>query len=191
MCKVPEAYTAAQQRMIDTWEEHMRAEFAAKSVKETMDTMPAKDSHEAENIFVNHVPTMTGGCGHPAVVEFYTNHFLEQMPEDTETEMVSRTVGSTQIVDEMIFKFTFSSSMEWMLPGLTPNNKRVEVPLVAIIGFNDQVQVCFERIYWDQASVLVQLGLIDGANLPVAGIEQTKKVQDHTLPSNTLIHRSK
>lgn len=190
MCKVETIYTPKQQKMVDTWEEHMRSEFVSKSVAETMLTMPHHDSDHAQDIFVNHVPTMTGGTGHPSVVEFYTNHFLHQMPAVTDTEMVSRTVGATQIVDEMIFKFSFSSSMEWMLPGLTPNNKRVEVPLVAIIGFNDEIQVCFERIYWDQASVLFQLGLLDAGKLPVTGIEQTRKVQDPTLPSNTLIHRS-
>lgn len=122
------------------------------------------------------------------MADFYAKYFIPQMPEDTETVPVSRTVGNTQIVDEMIFKFTHTSEMAWMLPGVAPTNKRVEVPLVAIIGF-DGDKVAYERIYWDQASVLVQLGLIDGKNLPVAGIEATRKVEDPSLPSNTLIER--
>ena len=112
------------------------------------------------------------------------------MPEDTETVPISRTVGNDQIVDEMIFKFTHTCEMAWMLPGVKPTGKRVEVPLVAIIGFVDD-KVSSDRIYWDQASVLVQLGLLQPGGLPVTGIETAHKVADPaSLPSNGLIERS-
>lgn len=111
------------------------------------------------------------------------------MPDDTETKMVSRTVGNTQIVDEMIFSFTHTVEMAWILPNVPPTGKRVAVPLVAIIGFEDD-KVSFERIYWDQASVLIQIELLSPKGLPALGVEQTKKVEDPSLPSNTLIEES-
>jgi carboxymethylenebutenolidase len=111
------------------------------------------------------------------------------MPPDTEMTPVSRTIGEDQFVDEMIFKFTHTIRMDWMLPGVAPTGKRVEVPLVAIIRFRDG-KLAHEHIYWDQASVLVQIGLIDAAKLPVAGIESARKVLDPTLPANVLMNRA-
>jgi len=137
---------------------------------------------------VNHVPTMTGGRGHDQVRRFYEDHFVGHSPPDTTLTPVSRTIGAQQIVDEMIFAFTHTQRMDWMLPGLPPTGRRVEIPLVAIIGFAEG-KVAFERIYWDQASVLVQLGRLDPAGLPVAGVETARKVADDTRPSNTLIPR--
>jgi len=94
-----------------------------------------------------------------------------------------------QLVDEMVFKFTHTIQMDWMLPGLAPTGKRVEVPLVVIVRFRDG-KLAHEHIYWDQASVLVQLGLIDADTLPVAGVASARKVLDPSLPSNGLMHRA-
>jgi len=159
----------------------MKCEFATKSVADTMKTM-IKGGH------VNHVPTMTGGRNLTEIRDFYGRHFIPQMPPDTKTTPISRTIGETQIVDEMIFEFTHTVSMDWMLPGISPTGKKVAVALVAIIGFREG-KVSHENIYWDQASVLVQLGLLDGRRLPVAGAESAAKVRDPQLPSNTLIKR--
>src|SRR5262249_27058289 len=101
---------------------------------------------------------------------------------------VSRTVGADQIVDEMIFSFTHTSEVDWMLPGIKPTGRRVEIPLVAIVRF-DGDKVAHEHIYWDQASVLVQIGLLDPKGLPVAGVEPARKVVDTTQPSNRLMAR--
>jgi carboxymethylenebutenolidase len=136
--------------------------------------------------YVNHVPTMTGGVGHDHLKRFYARHFIGQNPPDTTLTPISRTVGADQIVDEMLFAFTHTHEVDWMLPGVAPTGRRVEVPLVAIVRFVGD-KLAHEHIYWDQASVLVQVGLIDPANLPVAGVETARKVQDKTLPSNTLM----
>jgi carboxymethylenebutenolidase len=79
--------------------------------------------------------------------------------------------------------------MDWMLPGLAPTGKRVEVPLVVIVRFREG-KLAHEHIYWDQASVLVQLGLLDAAGLPVAGIESARKALDPSVPSNVLMGRA-
>jgi carboxymethylenebutenolidase len=163
------------------WEAHIRYEFETRDVDATMATMVAEP-------YVNHVPTMTGGVGHDQLKRFYKYHFIGENPPDTELVPISRTVGTDQVVDEMLFKFTHTSEIDWMLPGVKPTGKKVEVPLVAIVRFVDG-KVAHEHIYWDQASVLVQVGLLDPAGLPVAGVETALKVVDTTRPSNELMTR--
>src|SRR6187397_3620572 len=160
--------TAPQERLRQLWDEHMRHEFATRNTEDTLATM-------VDDAYVNHIPVLTGGVGKDALREFYSKRFIPQMPPDTEVTPVSRTIGADQLVDEMIFKFTHTMRMDWMLPGISPTGKRVEVPLVAIVRFRGN-KLAHEHIYWDQASVLVQLGLLDKSNLPVAGIETTRKV---------------
>jgi len=173
--------TPAQQRLNDLWEKHLHEEFVARDTEATLDTM-------VPDAYVNHVPVMTGGLGHQALRAFYSTRFIPQMPPDTETVPVSRTIGVDRIVDEMIFRFTHSMEMEWMLPGVAPTGKRVEIPLVVIVHFRDG-KLAHEHIYWDQASVLVQLGLLHPEGLPVAGAQTARKVVDPRLPSNELIAR--
>jgi carboxymethylenebutenolidase len=140
-----------------------------------------------EDAYVNHVPVLTGGHGLDALREFYSKLFIPQMPPDTEMVPISRTIGKDQLVDEMIAKFTHSIEMDWLLPGIAPTGKRVEIPLVTIVRFRDG-KIAHEHIYWDQASVLVQLGLLDPAGLPVAGVEVARKVHlPASIPSNGLI----
>src|SRR5438876_6322361 len=178
-----EANSAAREEFLrNLWEEHMRHEFATRDTQETLATM-------VEDAYVNHIPVLTGGVGRSELREFYSKRFIPQMPPDTEMTPVSRTIGADQLVDEMIFKFTHTIRMDWMLPGIPPTGKRVEVPLVAIVRFRGE-KLAHEHIYWDQASVLVQLGLLDPATLPVAGIETARKVLDNTLPSNALTQRA-
>lgn len=163
------------------WEAHCRHEFETRDVDATMATMVATP-------YVNHVPTMTGGVGHDQLKRFYKYHFIGNNPPDTALIPVSRTIGADQIVDEMVFSFTHTSEVDWMLPGVVPTGRKVEVPLVAIVRFVDG-KVAHEHIYWDQASVLVQVGLLDPKGLPVAGAETTRKVMDKTQPSNGLMAR--
>ena len=138
--------------------------------------------------YVNHVPVLTGGVGRDQLQDFYANHFIPHMPADIEVVPVSRTIGSDRLVDELILRFTHSIEMDWMLPGVAPTGKRVECATVAIVTFRDG-KLSSEHIYWDQASVLVQLGLLDSAVLPIAGALTARKVADHTLPSNQLMAR--
>jgi len=171
--------TPSQREMVRVWEEHMSSEFVTKDIEATLDTM-------VPDAYVNHVPVMTGGVGLEQARTFYSEHFITKMPPDTETALVSRTVGVDQIVDELIFKFTHTVQMDWMLPRVEPTGRRVAVPLVAIIGFKDG-KVAHEHIYWDQASVLAQIGLLDGDTLPIVGAESALKVLDPTRPSNELM----
>lgn len=174
--------TAAQELLRQLWEQHVQCEFATHNCEDTLTTMIA-------DAYVNHIPALTGGVGGDELREFYSRRFIPQMPPDTEMTPISRTIGNDQLVDEMVFKFTHTISMDWMLPGVAPTGKRVEVPLVAIVRCRDG-KVAHEHIYWDQASVLVQLGLVDAGSLPVAGVESARKALDPSLPSNALMQRA-
>jgi carboxymethylenebutenolidase len=165
--------------LVAIWEAHCRYEFETRDLDATMATMVAEP-------YVNHIPTMTGGVGQGALRAFYKDHFIGRNPPDTTLTPVSRTVGKDSVVDEMIFAFTHTSEVDWMLPGVAPTGRRVEVPLIAIVRFVGD-KVAHEHIYWDQASVLVQIGLLDPAGLPVVGIEATRKLVDPKLPSNALM----
>jgi carboxymethylenebutenolidase len=175
-------YTAHEQALIEQWDNHTRLEFADRDPAGTVATM-------TQDSYVNHVPVMTGGSGRDAITSFYAHHFIPRMPADTRLTLVSRTVGQGRVIDEMIFAFTHDLVMDWMLPGIAPTGLPVEVPLVAIVQFRDGL-VEFERIYWDQASVLVQVGLVDPGRLPVSGSASARKVLDPSLPSNELITRN-
>jgi carboxymethylenebutenolidase len=170
-----------QERLARLWEEHIRHEFATKSTDDTLATM-------VENAYVNHVPVMTGGFGKPQLRQFYAEHFIPKMPPDLEMTPVSRTIGKDQLVEELVIKFTHTVEIDWMLPGIAPTGRSVEVALVVVVRFRDG-KLAHEHIYWDQASVLVQLGLIKADGLPVAGAQSARKVLDPRLPANALIEQ--
>jgi carboxymethylenebutenolidase len=163
------------------WEHHTYLEFGARDAAATMRTM-------VDEPYVNHIPTMTGGVGHDNLLRFYKYHFIPKTPQDTRLVPISRTIGTDRIVDEMLFCFTHDIEIDWMLPGVPPSGRYVEIPLVAIVHFRGD-KLYNEHIYWDQASVLVQIGLLDAKLVPSAGIETAKKVLDKSLPSNSLMRR--
>lgn len=152
------------------WEEHTKHEFATRDADATLDTM-------VEDAYVNHVPVLTGGVGKPALRAFYSKDFIPTMPPDTTLTPVSRTIGDDGLVDEMIFSFTHTQEMPWMLPGVAPTGRKVKIALVAIVKFRDG-KLAHEHIYWDQASVLKQIGLLTDENLPVFGAETATKLQE-------------
>jgi len=118
---------------------------------------------------VTHVPTMTGGFGRDAVRHFYDTWFIGHWPEDTVITPISRTIGESQVVDEVLIRFTHDCDMPALLPGIEPTGRKVTIAFVVVVGFDQMGRIEFERIYWDQASMLVQLGLIDPAKVPVSG----------------------
>lgn len=164
------------------WADHTTQEFQVKDPSAAMATM-------TENPFVTHVPVITGGNGRAEVEAFYRDHFVGQTPADFALEPIGRTLGEASLVDELIASFTHDIVMDWLLPGVAPTGRHVQVPVVAVIGFEGG-RISFERLYWDQASILVQIGLLDNKDLPVVGVESALKVRDPARKSNTLIHRS-
>ena len=162
---------------------HVRAEFVERSVEATMATM-------TDAPYVTHVPVMTGGHGRDEVRDFYTRWFVGRWPADVEVTQVSRTVGQGRVIDELIASFTHDVEMPALLPGVAPTGRKVILPHVVLMGIVDG-KVAYEHIYWDQASVLVQVGLIDPETLPVSGAESARKVLDPaSVPSNELIKRA-
>lgn len=161
------------------WEEHIRHEFDTRDVPATMATM-------VDQPYVNHIPTMTGGVGSKDLSRFYRYHFIHNNPADMRLTPISRTVGASQVVDEFIMSFTHDCEIDWLLPGVAPTGKYVEIPMLGVVKFRGP-KLYHEHIYWDQASVLVQVGLLDPTGLPVAGVETARKLLDESLPSNTLM----
>ncbi|CAM4380918.1 SnoaL-like domain protein [Mycobacterium basiliense] len=165
------------------FDRHVDTEFVARDVAATMATMSADP-------FVNHVPTMMGGVGSAGVADFYARYFIGHWPADTTITPICRTVGTDRVVDEMVMSFTHDVPMPTLLPGVAPTGRAVMLPVVVVMGFQGH-QVAYERIYWDQASLLLQVGLLEGLSktLPVTGAEQARKVLDKNLPANTLLGR--
>jgi carboxymethylenebutenolidase len=169
----------ADHDLVALWEAHCRYEFETRDVDATMATMVGAP-------YVNHIPTMTGGVGHDQLKRFYRYHFIGNNPPDFGLTSISRTIGDSRIVDEFIMHFTHTTEIDWLLPGVPPTGRKVEVATVAIVQFEGD-KLVHEHIYWDQASVLVQIGKLDPALLPVVGAAASHKVMDKTLPSNELM----
>jgi carboxymethylenebutenolidase len=158
---------------------HVTHEFVDHDVDATMRTMVAEP-------YLLNVPTLAGGVGAAEVRRFYERYFVGKMPADTKVVRVSRTVGRDQVVDELILSFTHDVPLDFMLPGIPPTGRHVELPHVVVMKFENG-KIAHEHIYWDQASLLVQVGLLDPATMPAAGAEQAKKLLDKSRPSNILM----
>lgn len=163
-----EAREAKSLNLGAVFDAHVRNEFVTRDVDATMETM-------TDDPYVHHVPTMVGGYGRADVMSFYTNHFIGRTPADMRIEPISRTVSEDQVVDELMLYFTHDCPVDFILPGVAPTGKKVAVPNVVVMKFKDG-KIAHEHIYWDQASVLVQIGLLDPKNLPVRGVEQANRL---------------
>jgi carboxymethylenebutenolidase len=162
------------------FDEHVAAEFVDLDLDATMATM-------TDEPYVNHVPVMTGGVGREDVRSFYGQHFIGKWPADIEITPVSRTVGEKQVVDELVLSFTHDIEMPQLLPGVAPTGRHVRLAFCVVVGFENG-KVAHEHIYWDQASLLTQVGLLDPNELPVTGAEQAENVLDpRAHPLNALI----
>lgn len=152
----------------EIFDKHVEYEFVQKDVNATMLTM-------TDDPYVHHVPTLTGGKGYDGVSRFYKEHFIGKMPNDIKMLPISRTIGNNQVVDEIIVSFTHDCIVDFMLPNVPPTGRYVEIPLVVVMHFKNN-KISYEHIYWDQASVLVQIGLLKTDNLPISGENQAKKL---------------
>ena len=140
-----------------------------------------KDPH------VTYVPTLTGGVGAEELRRFYAEFFIDSNPESTKLTLMSRTMGSDRVVDELHVSFKHTAEMPWILPGVPPTNRKVEVIVVSIVTLRGG-KLYHEHVYWDQASVLVQVDLLDPGvvpekaksrgvtRLPVVGKEAAKRI---------------
>jgi carboxymethylenebutenolidase len=173
-------FNPAEQALIDVWETHTAAEFELKDADAAIATMTDRPT-------LIHVPVGTGATGREALRRFYAEVFIPQMPDDVELELLSRSVGQGRVIDEFILHLTHSVRMDWFLPGVERTGRTMAVPHVGIIAFEDG-KISSEHIYWDQATVLVQLGLL-GKSFPVMGGDQKDRLLDPSAPANRLIER--
>jgi carboxymethylenebutenolidase len=150
------------------FDEHVASEFETKDIDATMATMVPEP-------YVWHVPTLMGASGGEAVREFYVEHFIGQTPDNSVMHPIARTVSENRVIDEFVLEFTHDAEVPFMLPGVPPTGRKVRVPLVVVMGFEGD-KITHEHIYWDQATVLIQLGLLDPAGLPMAGGEEADRL---------------
>jgi carboxymethylenebutenolidase len=150
----PAAVPAAlsPQQLEQLWAEHLKGEFDTKDVEATLATM-------VEDAYVNHMPVNTGGRGKEALRAFYRDDFIPSWPDDLQMTPVNRVVGEGQLVDELHLTFTHSKAMPWFLPHMPATHKKIAVDIVVVVQFRGDKLAC-ERIYWDHAAVLRQVGLL-------------------------------
>lgn len=165
------------------FDKHVKHEFVDHDVDATMKTM-------VKEPYVHNVPTLTGGEGYDGVYDFYKNHFVGKMPADTKIVRISRTVGKDQVVDELILSFTHDREIDYMLPGIPPTGKHVRLPHVVVMKFNGK-KIEHEHIYWDQGSLLAQIGLLNPQHLPVVAHEQAEKLLSITKFYNKKVSTKK
>ncbi|KAK6501966.1 hypothetical protein TWF481_009785 [Arthrobotrys musiformis] len=164
----------------EIWGEHLLASFVAKNANRTLDSM-------VKEPYVNHVPTLAGGNGYNELHRFYNEYFLPTNPPSLSLRQISRTIGTDRVVDEMICRFDHTTEIAWMLPGVKPTGRAVEIAIV-IVACIKAKKVFAEHVYWDQASVLKQIGAVDFSGLPVSGPESAWKVEDKdSVPGNLLL----
>lgn len=181
---MPDTYTPDEQQLADRWQTHMDLEFVRRDAAATVATM-------TPTAHCNHGPVLTGGTGAEQMLAFYRDHFIPRIPADMRMELISRTVGQNRVIDEQVIRFTHDIEMDWMLPGVPPTGRRVAATFVVIVQFDAGGRLVHEHIYWDQATVLVQLGLLDATALPMSGAESARKALDQAYcASNQLIRRA-
>jgi carboxymethylenebutenolidase len=150
------------------FDEHVASEFETKDIDATMRTM-------VEEPYVWHVPALTGASGGEQVRQFYLTRFIGQTPADAVLHPISRTVSAERVIDEFVLEFTHDAEIPFMLPGVAPTGRKARVPTVVVMGFEGD-KIAYEHIYWDQATLLAQLGLLDPSGLPIAGAEQAERL---------------
>jgi len=150
------------------WAEHCRCEFELRDVDATLATM-------TDGAHLLNIPTGHGGTGRGEMRRFYTDEFIGTFPDDITVDSLGLAAGDTRVAEEVVMSFTHDREMPWILPGVEPTGRRVAIPQVAVVGFSDG-KVSFEHIWWDQAALLAQIGLLDPAGLPVVGAEQAPSI---------------
>jgi carboxymethylenebutenolidase len=159
--------TPEQETMLAIWQRHTYAEFVLKDADAALETM-------TENPYVFLISSGVGRVGRAAVHEFYANHFLPKIPPDLELTSLSQTFGNDRIVEEMVMRFTHTIDMDWILPGVRPTGRRAEFVLAGIIQLQDG-KVAHEHLYWDQATVLSQMGVLNHP-MAAAGISSAAQL---------------
>ena len=170
-----------QQRtaMATAWDQHVAAEFQERDADAAVATM-------TDDATLIHMPTGTGARGKEALRTFYARHFIPAWPDDVTVESISRTVGTDTVVDELLIYCTHSRVMDFWLPGLAPTGLPIVSATIAVVGFSGD-RISSERIYWDQASLLAQLGVLDTGTAPILGVEQAAFLTDPDAPLNELL----
>jgi steroid delta-isomerase-like uncharacterized protein len=107
------------------------------------------------------VPWLERSAGLAGVQTYYTG-LLTSVP-DLQIEVARRHVGGDTIVVEVIIRGTHLGP--WR--GLPATGRRVEFPLCGIFEFDADDRIAGERVYYDRATVLRQLGVFHEPQTPL------------------------
>jgi len=169
------------------WERNLQGKFDAETDDEG--ALQIVNTMVTDNPHVTYGPTLTGGIGVEDLEAFYGDYFNPSIVPDFKIRLVSRTIGVDRVVDEVVVSFTHTDEVDWILPDVPPTDKKVEIAMVSIVGVRGG-KLTHEHVYWDQASVLLQVGLLDPENvpedmkeegllkLPVVGAEAARQIVD-------------
>jgi carboxymethylenebutenolidase len=160
------ATASAGQGLLEVWQQHIYSEFVMKDANAALATM-------SDNPHVLMVPVASGGRGRDGVYKYYHELFLAQLPADITSVLISQVLGTDILAEEAVYEFTHDRAMDWMIPGVPPTGKRIEVGVVGIITF-EKGKIASEHLYWDHASVLAQVGVVNAATVPVKGVESAR-----------------
>ena len=167
---VTKEHRSKNEPLLEVWRQHNYSEWVMKDAAAALTTMSA-------NPHVLMVPIAVGGQGREGVYNYYHNYFLAQLPADIRPVPISQVIQNDILAEEAVFHFTHDQVMDWMIPGVPATGRRVEVGVVAIVRFENGL-IASEHLYWDHASVLAQLGVLDPRRVPVKGAESARTLLD-------------
>lgn len=189
----PVAESLAFTRSLTTLHKAFRIETSIEQTRDALVSSTFSCDHKKttprlrDYAHVLHTPTLSGGIGSAQLSRFYAN-FFAPLPPSFKSKLLSRTIGTDRVVDELYVSFRHTAPVPWMLPSIPPTQKPVEIVVVSIVCVRGG-RLESEHVYWDQASVLAQVGLLDPAvvpeafrkkgvkTLPVVGVEGARAVK--------------
>ena len=141
------------EQLAQLWDDHNGAEFISKDADAALESM-------VDDPYVTILANGGGGNGKDQVRAFYADVLIPQWPDDAQMQPMNRVLGQDQLVDELHLSFTHNKQMDWLLPGEPPTNRKVEMDVAIVVQFRND-RIAGERLYWDQAAVLRQIGLLN------------------------------
>jgi carboxymethylenebutenolidase len=110
-----------------------------------------------DDVALSMLPVGSGARGADELRRHLADDVLPHQPADLATRRVSRTGDRWRVVDEELVSFTHDRELPWLLPGLAPTGRRVEVLAISLVTVRQQ-RVAEHRTLWDHHGLLAQLG---------------------------------
>ncbi|KAJ3129648.1 hypothetical protein HK098_000799 [Nowakowskiella sp. JEL0407] len=149
-----------------TWDAFKAAEKSPKDLSLLLSSILA------DSVKVVYVPTGAGGKNAAQVKDFFKTASVQAESIKDET-IVSTIYGSYTVTEETVLTVVHDSEINWLLPNVKPTRKRILIPTVTVAKFDHTGLLVSFTKYWDQASVLKQLGILPGSMYCKANTSET------------------